>query len=174
MNFETMSKQRKMILIAAAVGVICMFLPWVSVFGFSVSGMHGWGILVFLCLVVAGVIAFMGDQTKNLNGTNWMAVLIAGGVASLIMLINFISSLDALSLLSFGYYGALAASIGVAAFAFMNRSATDSLQGGFDSLKGEMNRRMNSTNTNQASTTNVSQTTPISHTPPDDPSRPTV
>ena len=31
MNFQTMNKQRKFVLIAAAVGVISMFLPWVSV-----------------------------------------------------------------------------------------------------------------------------------------------
>ncbi len=173
MNFETMSKQRKMVLIAAAVGIISMFLPWVSVFGYSVSGMHGWGILVFLCLLAAGALAFMGDQTTNLDRTSWMAVLIAGGVASLIMVINFIQGLDAIRLLSFGFYGALAGSIGVVAFAFMNRSATDSLQGGFDSLKGEVNRRMNATNTTSTTGTTITST-PVSHTPTDDPTRPTV
>ena len=32
MNFQTMNKQRKFVLIAAAVGVISMFLPWISIF----------------------------------------------------------------------------------------------------------------------------------------------
>lgn len=37
MNFQTMNKQRKFVLIPAAAGIISMFLPWVriSVFGFS-------------------------------------------------------------------------------------------------------------------------------------------
>ena len=31
MNFQTMNKQRKFVLIAAAIGVISMFLPWISI-----------------------------------------------------------------------------------------------------------------------------------------------
>ena len=124
MNFQTMSNQRKMILIAAAVGVIAMFLPWWSmgIFG-SVNGMHGEGILVFLCFVGAGVLAVMGDQTKNLDRTNWMLTLIAGGLASLIMIIRFFTWLDGLSLLSFGFYLALAAAISIVAFAYIQRTS---------------------------------------------------
>lgn len=165
MNFETMSKQRKMVLIAAAVGVISMFLPWVSVSGYSVNGMHGWGVLVFICLLAAGFLAFTGNQTANLDRTAWMAVLIAGGIASLIMVINFLRSLDGLGYVSIGFYGALAASIGVLAFAFMHRSATDTLQGGFDSLKGEINRKINTPSGN--TTTGGSSAT-------NDPNRPIV
>ncbi len=162
-----------MVLIAAAIGVICMFLPWVSIFGFSVNGMHGWGILVFLCLLVAGALAFMGDQTKNLNSTNWMVVLIAGGIAALLMIIFFFDWMEVLGQLSIGFWGALAGSIGVVAFAFMNRSATDSLQSGFDNLKGEINRKINTQNTSSTTSTTPTTTT-ISHTPTDDPTRPTV
>jgi peptidoglycan/LPS O-acetylase OafA/YrhL len=177
MNFQTMSKQRKMILIAAAVGVICMFLPWISISflgqSATVNGMHDSGILVFLCLLAAGAIAFMGDQTTNLNKTNWMLIIIVGGLAALIMLIKFLNSMDALDFIGIGFYGVLLASIGVVAFAFMNRSATDTLQGGFDSLKGEMNRRMNTPNTNSTTTT-MPTTTTVSHTSTDDPTRPIV
>lgn len=164
-----------MILIAAAAGIICMFLPWVSLLGFSVSGMHGWGIVVFLCFVAAGVMAFMGDQTTNLNQTNWMIALIAGGIAALIMVINFLNGLDTLRLLSFGFYGALAASIALVAFTFMNRSSSDNLQSGFDSLKNSFNSKMNSS---QTGTTNTTTTTPtptnVSHTPNNDPARPSA
>ena len=135
-----MSKQRKMILIAAAVGVIAMFLPWWSIsLGFlgsgSVNGMHGEGILVFLCFLAAGALAYMGDQTKNLDRTNWMFTLIAGGVASLIMIIRFISWLDILNALSIGFYLALAAAVAIVAFAYINRTAGETLQSGFDTLK---------------------------------------
>lgn len=176
MNFQTMSKQRKMILIAAAVGVISMFLPWFSIsslFGSaSISGMNGLGILVFLCFLAAGFLAFMGDQTTNLNQTNWMVVLIVGGIAALIALIRLLSPPFPFSA-GFGLFIALAASVGIVAFAFMNRSASDSLQGGFDNLKGEMNRRMNNPNTNPTANTTTTTTT-ISHTPTDEPTRPTV
>ena len=53
MNFQTMHRQRKFILIAAAAGVISMFLPWVSIsaFGMDVgqsnNGVRGGGILIF-------------------------------------------------------------------------------------------------------------------------------
>ena len=94
MNFETMSKQRKFILIAAAVGFIAMFLPWINISFFGISsslnGMHDKGILVFICFVVAGVLAYTGDQTKNLDKKNWFIVLIAGALATLIMLWYFI------------------------------------------------------------------------------------
>jgi peptidoglycan/LPS O-acetylase OafA/YrhL len=172
MNFETMSKQRKMILIAAAVGVIAMFLPWVSisVFGLaggSANGMHGEGILVFLCFLVAGALAWMGDQNKSLNQTNWMLTLVAGGLASLIMVIRFLSWLDILSIVSFGFYLALAASIAIVAFAYINRTAGETLQSGFDSLKNKFS------NTSATTHTDVNPTTKVIN-PTNDPTKPVV
>lgn len=139
MNFQTMSKQRKMILIAAAVGVISMFLPWASVFGFSMNGMHGWGIIVFLCFLGAGALTLMGDGTKNLEPVYWLAAIVAGGLASLIMLFNLINAAGTLSYLGIGFYGALLAAFGVVAMAYMHRSADDSLQNGYDKLRSSFN-----------------------------------
>lgn len=139
MNFQTMSKQRKMILIAAAVGAIAMFLPWASVFGFSMNGMHGWGIVVFLCFLGAGALTLMGDQSKNLEPVYWLAALVAGGLASLIMLVNLINAAGTLSYLSIGFYGALLAAFGVVAMTYMHRSADDSLQSGYDKLRSSFN-----------------------------------
>jgi len=150
MNFQTMSKQRKFILIAAAVGVISVFLPWVSVSfgpyggGFSANGFSGIGILVFLCLVACGVLAFMGDQTKNLDKTFWMITLIAGGVAALIMVINFLRAMGttgAFSVIGFGFYLTTAASLAVVLATYMFRSPGDSIKGGFDSLKGDIEKK---------------------------------
>ena len=72
MNFETMSKQRKMILIAAAVGIISIFLPWTSFAGFTANGFRGGGIIVFICFLAAGFLSYTGDQSANLNKMNWM------------------------------------------------------------------------------------------------------
>ena len=73
MNFQLMSKQRKFLLISSAVGFISMFLPWVSIsmFGYtqSANGMHKEGVVVFICFVVTGIVAFIDDQKKNLDKT---------------------------------------------------------------------------------------------------------
>jgi peptidoglycan/LPS O-acetylase OafA/YrhL len=156
MNFQTMSKQRKFILIAAAVGVISMFLPWVSISmgpfgGVSTNGFHGAGIFVFLCFAACGVLAFLGDQTKNLDKTFWMICLIAGGLAALIMIINFLQALDSLSYLSFGFYLAVLASIAVVAATYVFRNPGDSIKGGFDSLKHDVEEKTKSDNTSNPS-----------------------
>lgn len=157
MNFQTMSKQRKFVLIAALAGVIGMFLPWYSfsLFGASgsINGMHGNGILVFICFAVAGVMAYMGDQTKNLASTSWIVTLICGAIAILFLGWNMIQSSDygLGSSLSFGIYLAAIAAVGVVAAAFMFRSPTDTIKGGFDSFRKDIDDKMKNTgsNTNQ-------------------------
>ncbi|RYF79734.1 MAG: hypothetical protein EON98_14265 [Chitinophagaceae bacterium] len=171
MNFESMTKQRKMMLVAAAVGIISVFLPWVSIFGYSVNGMHGWGVLVFICFLVTGAVAFLGDQTTNLTSTSWMIALIASGLAAVLMVINFFVDMDKLRYLGFGFYISLAASLALVAFTYMHRSVNDSLQSGFDSLKSSFN---SGANTSGTTTTTTPTTTNVSHTPTSDPTRPTV
>ena len=150
MNFQTMGKQRKFILIAAGVGFVAMFLPWIriSIFGLSnsVNGMHDKGILVFICFVVAGILAYMGDQTQNLGKTNWFITLIAGALATLMMLWFFMDASGSLggSFLSFGFYLAALAAIGVLAATYMYRSPGDSIKGGFDNLKDSIETKSKS------------------------------
>lgn len=165
-----------MILIAAAIGVIAMFLPWWSISmgifgGGSINGMHGEGIIVFLCFIGAIVLALMGDQTKNLTQSSWMLALIAGGLAAIISFITFLN-VPELADRGIGLYLALLASIGVVAFAFMFRSASDSLQSGFDSLKSGFTSNVNTTSSGTTTTT-TTPTTTVSHTP-DEPNRPTA
>jgi len=149
MNFQTMNKQRKFILIAALAGIIAMFLPWVSVFGFSSNGMHGSGIVVFLCFIGAGVVAYLGDQTKTLDKTYWFVALACGGLATLITVINFLRGIEAISYYGIGFYAATAASIAVLAAAYVYRSPGDSIKSGFDSLKNDIEKKAdNTTNTN--------------------------
>src|SRR5437868_4442300 len=128
MNFQTMSKQRKFVLIAAAVGVISMFLPWISisVLGFTQSenGMHDIGILAFLCFIVSGVIAYMGDHTKSLDKNTWGIVLIAGILALLSAIWFYHKATDSImgtSLVGFGLYISIVAAIGVLAAAYLFR-----------------------------------------------------
>lgn len=146
MNFQTMNKQRKFILIAASVGFIAMFLPWIKIsfFGMSssVNGMHGSGILVFLCFIGAGVVAFLGDQTKNLDKTFWFIALACGALASLIMIWNLIDVMGSgMSFLSIGFYLAVLAAVAVLLAAYIYRNPSDSIKGGFDSLKHDIEEK---------------------------------
>ena len=158
MNFQTMSKQRKFVLIAALAGVIGMFLPWYSysVFGASASinGMHGNGILVFICFAVAGVMAYLGDQTKTLPSTSWIVTLICGALAVIIVGWNIMKSSDygLGASMSVGIYLAAIAAVGVVAAAFLFRSPSDNIRSGFDSLKNDINTKINTTNSNSGNT----------------------
>lgn len=165
-----------MILVAAAIGVIAMFLPWWSISlgifgGGSVNGMHGEGIIVFLCFIGAVILALMGDQSKNLTQSHWMLALIAGGLAAIITLITFFN-IPEVGDRGIGLYLALLAAIAMVAFAFLFRSASDSLQSGFDSLKSSFTNDANTTST--GATTTTTPTTTVSHTPTDDTTRPTL
>lgn len=153
MNFQTLSKQRKFVLIAAAVGIIGIFCPWVSLFGFSVNGFRGVGILIFICLLAALVIALMGDQTKSLDKTNWMIALLAAALAAIIMVINFFNALGGeLEFMSFGFYLTLLGTLATLAATFMFRAPGDNIKDGFDSLKKDIGSKMNSSNTNSGGT----------------------
>ena len=151
MNFQTMNKQRKFVLIAAAIGIISMFLPWISFFGFNINGMHGSGILVFLCFVVSGIIALPGDQTKNLDKTMWGITLIAGAIALLIILYFLIDSsgqsniFGSVTGFGFGFYLSGLAAIGILASAYLFRSPTDNLKDSFNGLKKNLENKMGNT-----------------------------
>lgn len=142
MNFQTLNTQRKLILIAAAIGVISIFLPWitVSIFGQSNSanGFRDTGIVVFLAFVAAGVVSVMGDQTSKLDKKMWIIALGAGAVALVFTLISFgtFSGGGGWGLVEAGYgFGiwiALIASIGILAFAWMHKNPEDNIA---DNLK---------------------------------------
>ena len=165
MNFQTMSKQRKFVLISAAVGFISMFLPWVSIsmFGYSqsVNGMHDKGILIFICFLATGIIAWVGDQTKNLDKTMWPVTLIAGAVALLLTIWFYsqaASSIMGSSAVGFGVYIAAIASIGILASAYLFKSPEDNLKDGFNSMKKNIESKIG--NAGQSSTGNSSSSLP--------------
>ena len=63
-----MEKKRKFILIIAVVGMIGTFLPWVSMFGRSVSGTHGDGWITLVLFAIGGAIAFFsGDKGEAIK-----------------------------------------------------------------------------------------------------------
>lgn len=151
MNFQTMSKQRKFVLIAAAAGIISMFLPWisVSVLGFSqtVNGMHDKGILVFLCFAASGIIAYLGDQTKNLEKTMWGITLIAGALALLLVVWFYFQATGndnpfGGSFIGFGLYISGLAALGILIAAYAFRSPTDNIKDSFNHIKKDIESKM--------------------------------
>ncbi len=151
MNFKIMSKQRKFVLIAAAAGVVSMFLPWISIsiFGYTQSqnGMHDIGILVFLCFLVSGAIAYLGDQTKNFDKNMWGIVLAAGAIALLSIIWFYSKANDSImggSLVGFGVYIAAIAAIGILGSAYYFKSPTDNIKDSFSNIKKSLENKMNS------------------------------
>ncbi|HEX2608011.1 MAG TPA: hypothetical protein VHK91_11550 [Flavisolibacter sp.] len=118
MNFH---KQKLYALIAAAIGVIAMFLPWwkVSFGGFistSVNGMHDLGILAFIGFIAAGALTYMGDKTKPFAGQNKLIVAGCFGGAALFTLIQY---LQQTSFTAFGMWLSLVAGIGGALIVYV-------------------------------------------------------
>lgn len=158
MNFQTMNKQRKFVLISAAVGFISMFLPWISVsvlgYSQSVNGMHDKGILVFLCFVASGAIAYLGDQAKNLEQTMWSTTLLAGSLALLIIAWFYsqaTGSFMGASMVGFGLYIAGLAAIGILGAAYFFRSPTDNLKDGLNSMKKNIESKIGNTGNTSSS-----------------------
>lgn len=176
MNFQTMSKQRKFVLISSAVGFVSMFLPWVSIsilgYSQSVNGMHDKGIVVFICFVAAGLIAWLGDQTKNLDSTMWTVTLLAGAVALLLTVWFYsqaTSSIMGSSIVGFGVYISAIASIGILAFAYRFKLPADNLKDGFNSMKKTIEGKIgNSGNVTTNSTAPSTFTEPTSTTVTDE------
>ena len=164
MNFQTISKQRKFVLISSAVGFISMFLPWVSIsilgYSQSVNGMHDKGIIVFICFVAAGLIAWLGDQTKNLDRTMWMVALLTGTIALLVTIWFYSQATNSIlgsSIVGFGLYIAALASIGILASAYLFKLPADNLKDGFNSMKktieGKIGNSANVTTTSSSPST---------------------
>jgi len=145
MNFQTMNKQRKFILIAAAAGIISVFLPWVTISMFgtsqSINGFRSWGIIVFFCFVVAGIVAIIGNHSDSLERNLWMISTGSGAVALVSMVINIISSNGiggvgfADAGIGFGLWISIASAACILLFAWMFKHPTDTLKKGFDGLK---------------------------------------
>jgi len=163
MDFQTMNKQRKFVLIAAVIGMISMFLPWgkISLFGYTAGSFKGtdveYSFIPIACFIVSGLMAFMGNQKQTLTTTNWFITIICGAVATLFTIWKFVDMPDGVTT-GFGIYLAILSSLGVLIAAFIFRSPTDNIKGGFDSLKKDISTKMNSGNTGPAATNSGSST----------------
>jgi hypothetical protein len=95
MNFQTLNKQRKFILIASVIGLVSVFLPWISggAMGYSRSS-NGFnditnaGVFVFLGFLVNAIISLLGHQHEPLDKTKWLVSMVAG-VITLLGVVTF-------------------------------------------------------------------------------------
>src|SRR4051812_44299236 len=124
MNFQTMNKQRRFILLASVSGIISVFLPWVDTAFHNYNGFNVFGILVLLCFITSGTISIVGNKKLPLYNS-WIIALTAGCIAVLVIAIFFLIKLDSIlsimSVFSYGFFIALLASIGVITAAFIFR-----------------------------------------------------
>lgn len=146
MDFNTMHNQRKFIMIAAVIGLIGCFLPWItfpSLFGLgktSWNGFHRGGLLVFISMIVAGVLAFVGDQKTALQQTAWIIVLALGAVSVLICILTMVNKFGAGELgglvkTGIGLYISALASAGVVAAAYLFKGAGQDLGRSLNEMK---------------------------------------
>jgi hypothetical protein len=157
MNFQTINRQRKFILLASTVGLIAMFLPWVTVsaenlFGtldgghdtpamsLTQNGMHGSGIIVFLTYICAAALSLLGDQTRTLGKSGWLATMAAASVAilfTIILLTNTPTGSMGFAKSSVGYGAWISglASMSVLASAWLLPTPGYTLKDSFDQLK---------------------------------------
>src|SRR5437868_3941772 len=67
-----LAKQKLYSLIVAGVGLITLFLPWLTVRyggygGASINGLHSWGLVALLGVGAVAAACFMGDRTKDFD-----------------------------------------------------------------------------------------------------------
>ena len=156
MNFQTVNRQRKFILLASAAGLIAMFLPWITVsagtiFGgpdehsmsISQNGMHGSGIIVFLFYICAAALSLLGDQTRTLDKAAWLGTIAAGGIAVIFTIILLTDTPTgsmgfAKSSIGFGAWISALATIAVLASAWLLRTPGYTLKDSFDQVKKDL------------------------------------
>lgn len=137
-----MHKQRLAVIIAAGLGVISTFLPWISVFGiFTVSGLGvGWpGYLTFVACAAAGVFAFLGDDRNTAIESSYVKfVAIAGAIPFLVILLNIFQALGTGGL-GMGIWLALIATLAIVAVPFVIKDSGEFEMPTKDSIKDEFN-----------------------------------
>jgi hypothetical protein len=153
MDFNTMHKQRKFVMIAALIGLIGCFLPWVTfpgimgIGGGSWNGFHRGGLLVFVSMIAAGVMAFLGDQKNNLSQTAWLVVLGAGAISVLICILTMINKFGAGDMggyvkVGFGLFIAAAGAVGVVAAAYLFKGSSQDLKQSLNEMKKTVENKL--------------------------------
>jgi hypothetical protein len=114
LNFH---KQKLYALIAAALGLIGIILPWLSVSagafggGASQNGFHSWGLVSVLGLIAVIVASLMGDKTKPYDDMFKKVAMVGFGGIALGAIIYFTRILSAKS--DYGGFVSVSSGIGL-------------------------------------------------------------
>lgn len=95
------NKQRLALIGVSALGMLCTFLPWISVpLVGSINGTKGDGWFTFLFFGVSLALSFLGEKSEEIEGTKFWAsslfALLSGGLA-IYKIIDFNSKMSDLS-----------------------------------------------------------------------------
>jgi hypothetical protein len=153
MDFNTLHKQRKFIMIAALIGIVGTFFKWFSFsnpFGGGSAGPTGTdfgaGIVTLIALAASGVLAFLGDQKNYLSKNSWLIVLGAAGLASVLCLIKLISKPSGFAMvggsIGIGLILSIVGSVGVVASAFLFKNPKDDLKQSLSDMKKQVENKI--------------------------------
>jgi hypothetical protein len=153
MDFNTLHKQRKFVMIAAAIGILGTFLNWYKwegIAGFGGGGgikgtSFGAGVITLIALGAAGVFAYLGDQKSFLSKNSWLITLGASSLAAVLCVIKLISGPGgsfALGNTGLGLYMSTAGAIGTLAAAFIYKNPNDDLKESLNEMKKQVENKV--------------------------------
>lgn len=138
-----MHKQRLAVIVAAAIGVVAFFLPWVSFafgsFGMSFNGSDAGGWIPLVLAGAAGVFAFLGDDRNTPIEASYVKLVAGfGGGVTLFMIWKLFINIG-MSMSGIGVWLMLIAGVGILAVPFVIKDSGDFAMPTKDSIKDEFN-----------------------------------
>jgi len=122
---NNLHKQKLAIIAAGAIGIIAVFLPWISIVGISGNGMDGGdGWITLIGFAAAIGLCFVGNQSEAVEGNFKWGIVGAGAVCAAVGLFNLISVISEPAIFGvspspgIGLFLTLIAGVAVAALGF--------------------------------------------------------
>ncbi len=151
MDFATLHKQRKFIMIAALIGAIGTFLNWftypsIAIFNTSTGGggikgtSFGAGTFTLIGLLACGVLAYLGNQKEHLAKNTWLVVLGASALATILCAIKLIQSSDYGGSIGIGLIISMVGAVATVAAAFIYKNPTDDLKQSLNDIKKQVSK----------------------------------
>jgi hypothetical protein len=136
MDFKTLHKQRKFIMIAAAVGILMLLV------GLQ-YGLGGEGLITLIAFAAAGYFAYAGDQKKPMAKNNWLGTLGCGGLIILLFLINILRfGSILLKYAGFDFWLVIIAAVAIVVSAYMFRDPSQDLKASLSDMKKQVENKL--------------------------------
>ncbi len=139
-----MHKQRLAVIVAAAVGVIALFLPWMSVSmsflgSIKLSGTDAGGWIPFALCAVAGVLAFLGDDRNTAIEATYVKIVAGCGAGVVLFMLWKLFINITVSYAGFGAYLMFLAGVAILAVPFVIKDTGEFSMPTKNSIKDEFN-----------------------------------